>query len=76
MHTRFFRKSSHLYEDFIMVANAHFTTSDPFYTIAQYAHKAPTPEPIDDPLPGEHPVPQEDPVPSPNPEVPRATRKQ
>jgi hypothetical protein len=32
------------------------------------AHKAPTPEPIDDPLPGEHPVPQEEPVPSPNPE--------
>ncbi len=32
-------------------------------------HKAPVPEPIDDPLPGEHPVPQEDPVPSPNPEV-------
>ena len=39
-----------------------------------HAHKAPTPEPINDPLPGEHPVPQEDPVPSPNPEVedPRA----
>lgn len=34
-----------------------------------YAHKAPTPEPIDDPLPGEHPVPQEAPVPSPHPEV-------
>ena len=34
-----------------------------------YAHQAPTPEPIEDPLPGEHPVPQEDPVPSPNPEV-------
>lgn len=33
------------------------------------AHRAPVPEPIDDPLPGEHPVPQEDPVPSPNPEV-------
>lgn len=31
-------------------------------------HKAPTPEPVDDPLPGEHPVPQEEPVPSPNPE--------
>lgn len=33
------------------------------------AHRAPVPEPIEDPLPGEHPVPQEDPVPSPNPEV-------
>jgi hypothetical protein len=32
------------------------------------AHKAPTPEPNDDPLPGEHPVPQEEPVPSPKPE--------
>lgn len=31
------------------------------------AHKAPTPEPNDDPLPGEHPVPQEEPV-SPKPE--------
>ena len=34
-----------------------------------YAHTAPVPEPIEDPLPGEHPVPQEDPVPSPNPET-------
>lgn len=34
-----------------------------------HAHKAPVPEPIEDPLPGEHPVPQEDPVPSPNPEL-------
>jgi hypothetical protein len=34
-----------------------------------HAHKAPVPEPIEEPLPGEHPVPQEDPVPSPNPEV-------
>jgi hypothetical protein len=33
------------------------------------AHKAPTPEPVEEPLPGEHPVPQEDPVPSPNPET-------
>lgn len=33
------------------------------------AHKAPTPEPVEEPLPGEHPVPQKDPVPSPNPEV-------
>jgi hypothetical protein len=33
------------------------------------AHKAPVPEPIEDPLPGEHPVPQEDPVPSPHPEI-------
>jgi hypothetical protein len=33
-----------------------------------HAHKAPTPEPNDDPLPGEHPVPQEEPVPSPKPE--------
>lgn len=33
------------------------------------AHKAPTPQPIEEPLPGEHPVPQEDPVPSPNPEL-------
>jgi hypothetical protein len=32
-------------------------------------HKAPTPEPVEEPLPGEHPVPQEDPVPSPNPET-------
>ncbi len=34
-----------------------------------HAHKAPMPEPIEEPLPGEHPVPQKDPVPSPNPEV-------
>lgn len=33
-------------------------------------HRAPTPEPDDDPLPGEHPVPQQDPVPSPFPETP------
>jgi hypothetical protein len=33
-----------------------------------HTHKAPVPEPIEEPLPGEHPVPQEDPVPSPNPE--------
>ncbi len=32
-------------------------------------HRAPVPEPIEEPLPGEHPVPQKDPVPSPNPEV-------
>jgi len=38
-----------------------------------HAHKAPTPEPMDDPLPGEHPVPQEEPVPSPKPE--RRTRE-
>ena len=42
-----------------------------------YAHSAPVPEPIEDPLPGEHPVPQEDPVPSPNPEIddPKSPRK-
>jgi len=34
-----------------------------------HVHKAPVPEPVEDPLPGEHPVPQEDPVPSPNPEI-------
>jgi hypothetical protein len=34
-----------------------------------HAHKAPVPEPTEDPLPGEHPVPQDEPVPSPNPEV-------
>lgn len=33
-------------------------------------HRAPTPEPDEDPLPGEHPVPQQDPVPSPFPEMP------
>lgn len=33
-------------------------------------HRAPTPEPDDDPLPGEHPVPQQEPVPSPFPEAP------
>lgn len=33
-------------------------------------HRAPTPEPDEDPLPGEHPVPQQDPVPSPFPELP------
>ena len=31
-------------------------------------HRAPVPEPIEEPLPGEHPVPQEEPVPSPNPQ--------
>lgn len=35
----------------------------------KHGHKAPTPEPIEEPLPGEHPVPQEDPLPSPNPEI-------
>lgn len=35
-------------------------------------HRAPTPEPDEDPLPGEHPVPQQDPVPSPFPEIPIA----
>ena len=34
-----------------------------------HAHRAPVPEPTEEPLPDEHPVPQEDPVPSPNPEV-------
>jgi hypothetical protein len=38
---------------------------------ALHLHRAPVPEPIEDPLPGEHPVPQEDPVPSPNPEIDR-----
>ena len=32
-------------------------------------HRAPTPEPDEDPLPGEHPVPQQEPVPSPYPEI-------
>lgn len=31
-------------------------------------HRAPTPEPSEDPLPDEHPVPQDEPVPSPQPE--------
>lgn len=31
-------------------------------------HRAPTPEPPEDPLPGEHPIPQDEPVPSPQPE--------
>lgn len=31
-------------------------------------HRAPVPEPIEEPLPGEHPLPQEEPVPSPQPE--------
>ena len=34
-----------------------------------YAHQAPTPEPIEDPLPGDHPVPFEEPVPFPHPEL-------
>jgi hypothetical protein len=34
-----------------------------------HAHRAPMPEPVDDPLPDEHPAPQEDPVPSPKPET-------
>jgi hypothetical protein len=33
-----------------------------------YMHRAPVPEPVEEPLPGEHPVPQEEPVPSPNPQ--------
>lgn len=36
-----------------------------------HLHRAPTPEPDEDPLPGEHPVPLREPVPSPNPEVMR-----
>ncbi len=39
------------------------------FALPLQAHKAPVPEPIEDPLPGEHPVPQEEPVPSPNPEI-------
>lgn len=31
-------------------------------------HRAPVPEPIEDPLPDEHPVPQDEPVPSPQPQ--------
>lgn len=31
-------------------------------------HRAPVPEPVEEPLPGDHPVPQEEPVPSPNPQ--------
>lgn len=31
-------------------------------------HRAPVPEPVEDPLPGEHPVPQDEPVPSPQPQ--------
>jgi hypothetical protein len=49
-----------------MYVNAIFTSSD---SRPLHAHKAPTPEPVEEPLPGEHPVPQEDPVPSPNPEM-------
>lgn len=49
-----------------MYINAACSLSDPR---SLHAHKAPTPEPVEDPLPGEHPVPQEDPVPSPNPET-------
>lgn len=33
-----------------------------------HLHRAPVPEPIEEPLPGEHPVPQEEPIPSPNPQ--------
>ncbi len=44
-----------------------FTLGD--FALDIQVHRAPVPEPIDDPLPGEHPVPQEDPVPSPNPEM-------
>lgn len=35
------------------------------------AHKAPTPEPVEDPLPDRDPVPVEDPKPHPDPEVRR-----
>jgi hypothetical protein len=45
-----------------------FALSDAWLLQPLHAHKAPTPEPNDDPLPGEHPVPQEEPVPSPKPE--------
>ena len=38
---------------------------------SMHLHRAPTPEPDEDPLPGEHPVPQQEPVPSPNPELAR-----
>ncbi|RBA24045.1 hypothetical protein [Herminiimonas fonticola] len=56
----------------ISVANLHeYPKSMPRFDFASamQAHKAPTPEPIEEPLPGEHPVPQKDPVPSPNPEI-------
>jgi hypothetical protein len=53
-------------KDIIMYVNTVFTSSD---ARPLHAHKAPTPEPVEEPLPGEHPVPQEDPVPSPNPEM-------
>jgi hypothetical protein len=61
----------------IMYANADHRLTDPGYFGASLrlpllGHKAPTPEPVDDPLPGEHPVPQEEPVPSPNPEIGQA----
>jgi hypothetical protein len=35
---------------------------------AAHAHKAPTPEPVEDPLPG-GPVPEEDPEPHPDPVI-------
>jgi hypothetical protein len=52
-----------------MYKNLHIAGSRRFQQPSLYAHQAPTPEPIEDPLPGEHPIPQKDPVPSPNPEV-------
>ena len=54
----------------VSVASLHeYPKSIAMFASAMQAHKAPTPEPVEEPLPGEHPVPQEDPVPSPNPEV-------
>lgn len=65
-------------ETIMMHANAVHRLSDPGRSHAWpcqplRGHKAPTPEPVDDPLPGEHPVPQEEPVPSPNPESRKTT---
>jgi hypothetical protein len=40
-----------------------------------HMHRAPVPEPVEEPLPGEHPVPQEEPVPSPNPQHSLASSK-
>lgn len=39
------------------------------YRTGCHLHRAPIPEPQEDPLPGEHPVPQDEPVPSPQPEI-------
>ncbi|GEM_PF-4040861 len=40
--------------------------------MAWQLHKAPVPQPVEDPLPDEQPVPQDEPVPSPHPEIPAA----